>query len=98
VLASGTLSIPAGTTVTDLLQVMSNINGAPWLPAHAVKIQNNGTGTIRIAEVTAVQGSLGIKVGPGEAFEMQLSPGDRLGIIGDGGAAAPNIDVLLWAV
>jgi hypothetical protein len=97
-LASGTLSISSGSTPVDLFNVMANASGAPWIPAHFVKIQNNGSGTIRIAELTAVQGGLGIKVGPGETFDMRVAAGDRLGIVGNGGVAASGIDVILGTV
>lgn len=97
-LASGTVSVPAGTTPLDVLQVMGNASGAPWLPAHFIKLQNNGTGTLRVAELTAVQATIGIKVGPGESFEIALAAGDRIGILGNGGAAASGIDVILGTV
>jgi hypothetical protein len=97
-LASATLSIPGGSTPVDVLGQVASVAGAPWLPAHFVKLQNNGAGTIRIAELTAVQGGLGIKVGPGETFEITLAAGDRIGIVGNGGAAASGIDVVLGTV
>jgi hypothetical protein len=97
-LVSGTLSVAAGTTVVDILQQLATIAGAPWTPAHFVKLQNNGSGTIRVAEAGSVQGSLGIKVGPGESFEIQVAAGDRIGITGNNGLAASNIDVILGTV
>jgi hypothetical protein len=96
-LASATLSV-SGTTVLDLFPAMATSVAADWTPAHRVKLQNNGSGTVRVAELGAVQASLGIKVGPGEVFEMDIAAGDRLGLLGNGGIAAGNIDVMLWTV
>ena len=97
-LTSGTLSIPSGSTPVDVLNALGSVAGAPWTPAHFIKLQNNGSGTIRIAELTAVQGGLGIKIGPGEMFDIQVAAGDRIGIVGNGGVAASNIDVILGTV
>jgi hypothetical protein len=97
-LASGTLSIPTGSTPVDVLQQLGSISGAPWLPAHFIKLQNNGSGTIRVAEIGSVQGGIGIKVGPGEQFEIQVAAGDRIGLVGNAGAAASGIDVILGTV
>ncbi len=97
-LSSATLTIPSGSTPVDVFNVMANIGGAPWIPAHFVKLQNNGAGTIRVAELTSVQGGIGIKVGPGESFDIQVAAGDRLGIVGDSGVGASGIDVILGTV
>jgi hypothetical protein len=95
-IATATWNVSASGTVIDLYAfLMSSSVPADQTPPHQVVLQNNGAGSLRVGAPADISINAGLLVGPGETFRLRLSIGNRLGLVGDGGLAAPAITVLL---
>lgn len=95
-LTTDTINIGSGSTVVDLWSLLvSSSTPTDQTPGHEVTVQNNGAGTFRVGSLSAVSTGNGVKVAPGETFSYRLQNPNRLGVVGDAGAAAAAVTVMI---
>lgn len=95
-LTTDTMNIGSGSTVVDLwAQLVNSSMSADSTPAHDVTVQNNGARTLRCGAVGAVSTNNGFKIGPGESHLFAVLNPNRIGVVGDAGASASSITVLI---
>jgi hypothetical protein len=93
---AGTWNVGSGGTIVDLYAFLASSSvPVDQTPPHEVILQNAGTGTLRVGPPADINTNAGFKVGPGDEFRVRIRVGNRLGLVGDGGASANAITVLL---
>lgn len=91
----GTFNVSSGSTVIDLFSYLITTPASYGTPDCLYVVKNSGAGTVRIGPYGAMGTTNGLKIGPGEEFSLEVRNPDRLGMVGDGGAAASDITVYI---
>lgn len=91
----GTFNVSAGSSVVDLFSFLVTTVASYGTPDCLYIVKNSGVGTVRVGPYGAMGTTNGWKIGPGEELSLEVRNPDRLGIVGDQGAAASDITVYI---
>jgi hypothetical protein len=93
-MAMGSGMISISTPSVDLFATFINSQiPAAFTPVHELVVQNNGSGTLRLAD-SGVNASSGYRLVPGDVFRIRLPGASRIFAISESGTAA-SISVLV---